>query len=57
MASTMIPVPLFDAAALPLASSSVPVTPVFQPAGAACSSVCCSTGPRLGPPNPVTGGV
>ncbi len=53
----MIEVPLLDDAALPLSSNWLPVTPVFQPAGAARSSACWTTGPRLGPPNPVTGGV
>ena len=57
MASAIKLVPLPDEAGLPLASSCEPVTPVVQPAGAARSSARVMTGPRLGPPNPVTAGV
>jgi hypothetical protein len=56
IASAMMPVPL-DEDCCPFISSCAPVTPTCQPAGAAAVTELCRAGPRLGPPNPVTGAV
>ncbi len=54
IASVMTPVPLDDDG-LPLDSSDRPVTPTCQPAGTAAATAPSIAGPRLVPPNPVTG--
>ena len=57
IASVISPVPL-DEDGCPSASSCEPVTPTCQPAaGEAAVTARCTTGPRSGPPKPLTGAV